>query len=128
VSWKTLPAWSPLIIAGAPVYSIDGRLAGGAWRRLGPRAALWDLRGYVLRRGTVVATLVIGGTLLIGSVLGGAVRDADRVTAPGPGDAPRNEVPGSPLPSEPGSRSPHHRHSQSPSASNSPTQGTTSSP
>ena len=38
VSWKTLPvydapdiiflaAWSPLIIAGAPVYSIDGRLA-----------------------------------------------------------------------------------------------------
>ncbi|WP_306321534.1 MULTISPECIES: DoxX family protein [unclassified Streptomyces] len=139
VSWKTVPAydapdiiylaaWSPLIIAGAPVYSVDGRLAGSAWRRLGPRAALWDLRGYVLRRGAVVGTLVIGGTLLIGSVLGGAVRDADRVTAPGPGDAPRNEVPGSPLPSEPGSRSPHHRHSQSPSASNSPTQGTTASP
>ncbi|MET8470317.1 DoxX family protein [Streptomyces sp. NPDC006422] len=141
VSWKTVPAydapdiiylaaWSPLIIAGAPVYSVDGRLAGSAWRRLGPRAALWDLRTYVLRRGTVVATLVIGGTLLIGSLLGGAVRDADRVTAPGPGDAPRNEVPGSPLPSEPGSRSPHHRHSQSPSASSSgaPTQGTTASP
>ncbi|MFZ3569046.1 DoxX family protein [Streptomyces sp. BH097] len=141
VSWKTVPAydapdiiylaaWSPLIIAGAPVYSIDGRLAGGAWRRLGPRAALWDLRNYVLRRGTVVATLVIGGTLLIGSVLGGAVRDADRVTAPGPGDAPRNEVPGSPLPSEPGSRSPQRQHTKSPSASssNAPTQGTTASP
>ncbi|WP_425831138.1 DoxX family protein [Streptomyces fractus] len=141
VSWKTLPAydapdiiylaaWSPLIIAGAPVYSIDGKLAGGAWRRLGPRAALWDLRGYVLRRGTVVATLVIGGTLLIGSVLGGAVRDADRVTAPGPGDAPRNEVPGSPLPSEPGSSAPKRQHTRSPSASSSdaPTQGTTSSP
>ena len=39
VSWKTVPrhdapdiiylaAWSPLIIAGAPVYSVDGRLAG----------------------------------------------------------------------------------------------------
>lgn len=39
VSWRTLPAydapdiiylaaWSPLIIAGAPVYSMDGRLAG----------------------------------------------------------------------------------------------------
>src|SRR3954471_5417760 len=38
VSWKTVPpydapdiiylaAWSPLIIAGAPVYSLDGRLA-----------------------------------------------------------------------------------------------------
>ncbi|MFD7297343.1 DoxX family protein [Streptomyces sp. NPDC059897] len=141
VSWKTVPAydapdiiylaaWSPLIIAGAPVYSIDGRLAGGAWRRLGPRAALWDLRNYVLRRGMVVATLVIGGTLLIGSVLGGAVRDADRVTAPGPGDAPRNEVPGSPLPSEPGSRSSQRQHTKSPSAStsNAPTQGTTASP
>lgn len=141
VSWKTLPAydapdiiylaaWSPLIIAGAPVYSIDGKLAGGAWRRLGPRAALWDLRGYVLRRGTVVATLVIGATLLIGSVLGGAVRDADRVTAPGPGDAPRNEVPGSPLPSEPGTSASQRQHTRSPSASssNAPTQGTTSSP
>ncbi|MEV5607855.1 DoxX family protein [Streptomyces sp. NPDC052225] len=137
VSWKTVPAydapdiiylaaWSPLIIAGAPVYSIDGRLASGAWRRLGPRAALWELRRYVLRRGTVVATLVIGGTLLIGSLLGGAVRDADRVTAPGPGDAPRNELPGSPLPSEPGRK--QHRAPKSPSASNSPTQGTTASP
>lgn len=49
VSWKTVPAydapdiiylaaWSPLIIAGAPVYSLDGRLAGEAWRTLGPRA------------------------------------------------------------------------------------------
>ncbi|MGY0024904.1 DoxX family protein [Streptomyces sp. YJ-C3] len=137
VSWKTVPvydapdiiylaAWSPLIIAGAPVYSIDGRLAGGAWRRLGPRTALWDLRRYVLRRGTVIATLVIGGTLLIGSLLGGAVRDADRVTAPGPGDAPRNELPGSPLPSEPGKK---QRQSTSPSAAeSSPTQGTTASP
>lgn len=48
VSWRTVPvydapdiiylaAWSPLIIAGAPVYSVDGRLAGEAWRKLGPR-------------------------------------------------------------------------------------------
>ncbi|MEU6392841.1 DoxX family membrane protein [Streptomyces sp. NPDC046939] len=137
VSWKTVPAydapdiiylaaWSPLIIAGAPVYSVDGRLAAGAWRRLGPRTALWDLRRYVLRRGTVIATLVIGSTLLIGSLLGSAVRDADRVTAPGPGDAPRNEQPGSPLPSAPGHK---QRHSQAPSASSSsPTQGTTASP
>ncbi|MEU8482116.1 DoxX family protein [Streptomyces sp. NPDC048641] len=134
VSWKTVPAydapdiiylaaWSPLIIAGAPVYSIDGRLAGGAWRRLGPRAELWELRRYVLRRGTVVTTVVVGLTLLIGSLLGGAVRDASRVTAPGPGEAPRNELPGSPLPSEPGRK--QHR-SQSPSASNTPTQGSTS--
>ncbi|MBO1337437.1 DoxX family membrane protein [Streptomyces sp. VRA16 Mangrove soil] len=139
VSWKTVPAydapdiiylaaWSPLVIAGAPVYSVDGHLASRAWRRLGPRATLWELRRYVLRRGTVVATIVIGLTLLIGSLLGGAVRDADRVTAPGPGDAPHNQQPGSPLPSEPGSTHRQERRSSSPSASNSPTQGTTSSP
>ncbi|GAB2993441.1 DoxX family membrane protein [Streptomyces pseudoechinosporeus] len=133
VSWKSVPAydapdiiylaaWTPLIIAGAPVYSIDGRLAGGAWRRLGPRADIWDLRRYVLRRGALVATVVVGLTLLVGSMLGGAVRDADRVVVPGPGEAPRNELPGSPLPEEPGK----DRRSESPSAANSPTQGATS--
>ncbi|CAM5536205.1 hypothetical protein SFUMM280S_03136 [Streptomyces fumanus] len=115
VSWKSVPAydapdiiylaaWSPLIIAGAPVYSVDGRLAGGAWRRLGPRADLWDLRRYVLRRGALAAFLVTGVTLLVGSLLGGAVRDADRIVVPGPGESPRNELPGSPLPQEPGER------------------------
>ncbi|MCX5333198.1 DoxX family protein [Streptomyces sp. NBC_00140] len=130
VSWKSVPAydapdiiylaaWSPLIIAGAPVYSIDGRLAGSAWRRLGPRSDLWELRRYVLRRGALVTAVVIGLTLLIGSMLGGAVRDADRIIVPGPGDAPRNELPGSPLPQEPGKRK------KAPSASTSPTQGAT---
>ncbi|MER7721075.1 DoxX family protein [Streptomyces flaveolus] len=115
VSWKSTPvydapdiiylaAWSPLIIAGAPVYSVDGRLAGGAWRRLGPRADIWDLRRYVLRRGALITFLVAGVTLLVGSLLGGAVRDADRVVVPGPGEGPRNELPGSPLPQEPGAR------------------------
>ncbi|WP_078916623.1 DoxX family protein [Streptomyces viridochromogenes] len=132
VSWKSVPvydapdiiylaAWSPLIIAGAPVYSIDGRLAGMAWRRLGPRSDIWELRQYVLRRGALVTVIVAGLTLLIGSLLGGAVRDADRVVVPGPGEAPRNELPGSPLPQEPG-----QRHKRTPSASNSPTQGATS--
>ncbi|WP_210577886.1 DoxX family protein [Streptomyces sp. GESEQ-4] len=133
VSWKSVPAydapdiiylaaWSPLIIAGAPVYSIDGRLAGGAWRRLGPRADIWELRQYVLRRGALIATVVIGLTLLVGSLLGGAVRDADRVVVPGPGEAPRNELPGSPLPQKPGTSA----QERTPSASNSPTQGATS--
>ncbi|MFH9709879.1 DoxX family protein [Streptomyces luteogriseus] len=132
VSWKSVPAyetpdiiylaaWSPLIIAGAPVYSVDGRLAGSAWRRLGPRADIWDLRRYVLRRGALVTAIVTGITLLVGSLLGGAVRDADRVVVPGPGEAPRNELPGSPLPGEPGKR-PEKR---TPSASSSPTQGAT---
>ncbi|WP_307135885.1 DoxX family protein [Streptomyces aurantiacus] len=133
VSWKSVPAydapdiiylaaWSPLIIAGAPVYSIDGRLAGEAWRTLGPRTEIWQLRRRVLRRGALVTAIVVGLTLLVGSLLGGAVRDSDRVVVPGPGEAPRNELPGSPLPEEPGAR----RDKQSPSASDSPTQGATS--
>nr|WP_189856486.1 DoxX family protein [Streptomyces poonensis] len=132
VSWKTVPAydapdiiylaaWSPLITAGAPVYSVDGRLAAGAWRTLGPRTDIWRLRRYVLRRGALVTTVVVGLTLLVGSLLGGAVRDADRVVVPGPGEAPRNELPGSPLPEESGPR--EHR---SPAASGAPTQGATS--
>ncbi|MER6916325.1 DoxX family membrane protein [Streptomyces sp. NPDC000594] len=111
VSWRTVPvydapdfiylaAWSPLIIAGAPVYSIDGRLAGEAWRTLGPRAELWELRRRVLRRGAVVATVVVGLTLLIGSMLGGAVRSTDMVTVPRPDQDPSNHLPGSPLPKD----------------------------
>lgn len=113
VTWKTVPAydapdiiylaaWSPLIIAGAPVYSVDGRLAGNAWRTLGPRSDIWELRRYVLRRGALVTALTVGVTLLVGALLGGAVRDADRVVVPGPGEAPRNNLPGSPLPGRPG--------------------------
>lgn len=109
VSWRTvaaydapdiiyLAAWSPLIIAGAPVYSVDGRLAGEAWRKLGPRSEIWDLRRRVLRRGGVVATVVVGLTLLIGSMLGGAVRSTEVVTVPGPNGVPTNQLPGTPLP------------------------------
>ncbi|MEU6418688.1 DoxX family protein [Streptomyces spiralis] len=128
VSWRTVPvydapdiiylaAWSPLIIAGAPVYSIDGQLAASAWRRLGPRSDIWALRRFVLRRGALLTVLVTGLTLLVGSLLGGAVRDADRVVVPGPGEAPRNELPGSPLPDRSGDR---QGNQKSPSASTSP--------
>ncbi|MEU2247458.1 DoxX family membrane protein [Streptomyces sp. NPDC019224] len=109
VSWRSvaaydapdiiyLAAWSPLIIAGAPVYSVDGRLAGEAWRKLGPRSEIRELRRRVLRRGTVVASVVVGLTLLIGSILGGAVRSTEVVTVPGPHGVPTNQLPGSPLP------------------------------
>jgi uncharacterized membrane protein YphA (DoxX/SURF4 family) len=129
VSWKTVPAyeapdiiflaaWSPLVIAGAPVYSVDGRLAGSAWRKLGPRSDIWELRAYVLRRGALVTAVTAGLTLLVGSLLGGAVRDSDRVVVPGPGEAPRNQLPGSPLPDEPGGR-----HRGTPAAPSVPTQG-----
>lgn len=118
VSWRTVPvydapdfiylaAWSPLIIAGAPVYSIDGHLAGDAWRRLGPRVALWDLRRRVLRRGTVLATVIAGLTLLIGSVLGAAVRASSTHDdkPPRPTVVPTNNLPGSPLPEVSGGNS-----------------------
>ncbi|MFG1810907.1 DoxX family protein [Streptomyces sp. NPDC049040] len=111
VSWRTVPvydapdfiylaAWSPLVIAGAPVYSIDGKLAGDAWRRLGPRVGLWDLRRYVLRRGAVLGTVIAGCALLLGSVLGAAVRATStpehRPTVPTA--PPVNSLPGVPLP------------------------------
>ncbi|MFE7751650.1 DoxX family membrane protein [Streptomyces sp. NPDC057428] len=111
VSWRSvatygvsdiifLAAWSPLVIAGAPVYSLDGRLAGEAWRTLGPRSEIRDLRRRVLRRGSAVATVVVGLTLLVGSMLGGAVRSSEVVTVPGPDSYPTNQLPGSPLPGE----------------------------
>ncbi|MYV70181.1 DoxX family membrane protein, partial [Streptomyces sp. SID2131] len=124
VSWKSVPvydsadiiylaAWTPLIMAGAPVYSLDGRLAGEAWRTLGPRADLLDLRRRVLRRGSLLAAVVVGLTLLVGSVLGGAVRSTEMVTVPGPNDDPINHLPGRPLqeprgdaPSKPASTAP----------------------
>ncbi len=125
VSWKTVPAydapdiiylaaWSPLIIAGAPVYSLDGRLAGEAWRTLGPRSEIWELRRRVLRRGAVMATVVCGLTLLVGSLLGGAVRSSTVVTVPGPGEAPSNYLPGRPLPQAPARQQPAQPQQQQP--------------
>jgi uncharacterized membrane protein YphA (DoxX/SURF4 family) len=99
-----LAAWSPLIIAGAPVYSLDGRLAAEAWRTLGPRSDIWQLRRRVLRRGAVFAAIAIGLTLLIGSSLGAAVRSAHTVRVPEPGEPPVNHLPGSPLPTPPGGK------------------------
>ncbi len=108
VSWRNGPAydtpdiilcaaWSPLIIAGAPVYALDARLATEAWRTLGPRAPLSELRRRVLRRGALMATLLIGVALLIGSMLGSAVRSAAFPEAPEPGQPPRNHLPGQSL-------------------------------
>ncbi|WP_030063835.1 DoxX family protein [Streptomyces natalensis] len=158
VSWRTVPAydapdiiylaaWSPLIIAGAPVYSMDGRLAGEAWRRLGPRVEVGELRRRVLRRGAVMTAVVAGLTLLIGSLLGGAVRSTTVAPVPRPGEPAINNLPGSPLP-RPGKKTTRPRHHFGngllhrrgtpsadaskraghgrPSASTSPTAGTTS--
>ncbi|WP_256105705.1 DoxX family membrane protein [Streptomyces sp. ODS05-4] len=139
VSWKNVPvyeapdfiflaAWSPLVIAGAPVYSVDGRLAGEAWRTLGPRSDLRDLRRRVLRRGGIMAAVVVGLTLLVGSVLGGAVRSTQMVTVPGPDGDPVNHLPGQVLPREQEQR---QRSSTSPDAATrrpEPTASTAGSP
>ncbi|WP_399087236.1 DoxX family membrane protein [Streptomyces sp. BBFR2] len=110
VTWRSVPAydapdiiylaaWSPLVIAGAPVYSLDARLAGEAWRRLGPRVDVGDLRRRVLRRGAAMTAVIAGLTLLVGSVLGGAVRSATVTSVPRPGEPAINNLPGRPLPS-----------------------------
>jgi uncharacterized membrane protein YphA (DoxX/SURF4 family) len=145
VSWRTVPvynapeiiylaAWSPLILAGAPMYSVDARLAGEAWRTLGPRAPLWELRRRVLRRGVFLVTLVGGGTLLVGALFGSAVRSSEVVTdQPGtPSPVPTNNLPGSPLPqpvfTHSGRYARHHPRSvASPSASTKPVSGLSSS-
>ncbi|WP_431962076.1 DoxX family protein [Actinacidiphila sp. bgisy160] len=126
VSWRTVPAydtpdiillaaWSPLVIAGAPVYSADGRLAGEAWRKLGPRAPLGELRRRVLRRGAVLATVLTGISLVVGATLGTAVRSTSpRSELPAPTDLPTNDLEGSPLPEVPGEKS--SRPSRTPSA------------
>ncbi|QMU79591.1 DoxX family membrane protein [Streptacidiphilus sp. PB12-B1b] len=91
VSWRSAPvydapeiiylaAWSPLLLAGAPLFSLDGRLAIEAWRRLGERAPVSRLRRRVLRRGFVIAVVVAGSTLLLGSAMGAAVRGSRTVT------------------------------------------------
>ncbi|MCX4748241.1 DoxX family membrane protein [Kitasatospora sp. NBC_01287] len=102
VSWRAVPvydtpdliflaAWSPLLIAGAPFASLDGRLALEAWRRYGPQAPK-AVRRRVLRRGTVVAVVVIGLTMLVGSLLGAAVRTGGR-PQPGPAQPPTDYGP-----------------------------------
>lgn len=136
VSWRTGPAydapdiiflaaWSPLLLAGAPLFSLDGRLAIEAWHRLGERTPVAVLRRRVLRRGFVVATVVIGCTLLLGSALGAAVRDhrigttmvPDEPGVPSGYPSPVYPSGGAQSSSGPGSTSPS---SAAPSASTSP--------
>ncbi|MDH6135356.1 putative membrane protein YphA (DoxX/SURF4 family) [Kitasatospora sp. MAA4] len=121
VSWRAVPvydtpdliflaAWSPLLIAGAPFASLDGRLALEAWRRYGTDAPK-AVRRRVLRRGTVVAAVVIGLTMLLGSMLGAAVRTGGR-PQPLPAKPPTDF--GTPL--WPATGAPHASGSAAPSA------------
>jgi uncharacterized membrane protein YphA (DoxX/SURF4 family) len=106
VSWRAVPvydapdllflaAWSPLLLAGAPLFSLDSKLASDAWRRFQPRPEVWQLRRRVTMRGLPIAALVIGLTLLLGAGLGASTRDQTQYRDPGmpaqrpaPGDRP----------------------------------------
>ncbi|MFJ3790546.1 DoxX family membrane protein [Kitasatospora sp. NPDC090091] len=159
VSWRAVPvydtpdliflaAWSPLLIAGAPFASLDGRLNLEAWRRYGSGAPA-ALRRRVLRRGAVVTAVVVGLTLLLGSMLGAAVRTGSRPhPAPakpatdygtpvwpsgGPSVAPGGQGPStspSHAPSRPASSTPSASAPASPSAaaSSTPPKAATASP
>ncbi|MEU9130279.1 DoxX family membrane protein [Kitasatospora sp. NPDC048540] len=126
VSWRAVPvydtpdliflaAWSPLLIAGAPFGSLDGRIALNAWRRYGSEAPA-ALRRRVLRRGAVVTAVVVGLTLLIGSMLGAAVRTGREQQAPvsPPTDFGSPMWPGNSAPATP---SPSHSPTPTPSPS-----------
>ncbi|WP_327067581.1 DoxX family protein [Kitasatospora sp. NBC_01302] len=142
VSWRAVPvydtpdliflaAWSPLLIAGAPFASLDGRLTLEAWRRYGPQQPR-AVRRRVLRRGSVVAVVVIGLTLLLGSLLGAAVRTGGTLQ-PGPaqpstdygtpvwpaatGGSAGPHAPGAPAPGAPSATKPSAAPSASPSGS-----------
>ncbi|GAA1094623.1 DoxX family protein [Kitasatospora arboriphila] len=132
VSWRSVPvydapdliflaAWSPLLIAGAPFGSLDGRIALDAWRQYGPEATQ-AIRRRVLRRSSVVAAVVVGLTLLIGSMLGAAVRTGGG-TGPAPVKPPTDY--GSPLWPGNGTGS---SQSSTPSPSPSPSRSTSPSP
>lgn len=142
VSWRAVPvydtpdliflaAWSPLLIAGAPFASLDGRLTLEAWRRYGPQQPK-AVRRRVLRRGSVVAVVVIGLTLLLGSLLGAAVRTGGSLR-PGPaepstdygtpvwpattGGSAGSHAPGAPAPGAPAATKPSVAPSATPSGS-----------
>lgn len=129
VSWRAVPvydtpdliflaAWSPLLIAGAPFGSLDGRIALEAWRRYGSDASA--VRRRVLRRGSVVTSVVVGLTLLTGSTLGAAVRTGRSQQIKPPTDYGTPMWPGNSTPSPAPSPSPKPSQSHAPSTSPSP--------
>lgn len=147
VGWRDVPvydapdmlylaAWSPLVIAGAPLFSVDSWLASEAWRRFQPRPGLWQLRRRVMLRGAPLVALVVGLTLLLGAALGASTRNQrDFPTtpmpkqSPAPSSSPSGSPHGSPYPSggptagQPGGAgdAPRHRSTRPQQSSPSPT-------
>ncbi|MFE5329512.1 TQO small subunit DoxD [Embleya sp. NPDC056575] len=81
-----LAAFSPLALAGAPMYSADAWLSLRTWR--GPIVTPVRARRRKLGYGSMLAFAGVGATLLAGSLLGGGHRhpdesDTGRVGEPG---------------------------------------------
>lgn len=70
-----LAAWSPLALAGAPMYSADAWLSLRTWR--GPIITPVRARRRKLGYGSMLACAGVGVTLLAGSLLGGGQRGLD---------------------------------------------------
>lgn len=82
-----LAAWSPLALAGAPMYSVDCWLSLRKWR--GPLTTPVRARRRKLGYGSIIAGLAVGTTLLAGALFGHPARDgsapgADETTVTGP--------------------------------------------
>ncbi|MEK8171414.1 hypothetical protein NKH77_24205 [Streptomyces sp. M19] len=68
----------------------------------------------MLRRGAMMAAVAAGLSLLFGSMIGGAVRSSQTVRMPNPNEAPRNNLPGSPLPGTSHGHTHKHRGTHGP--------------
>lgn len=82
-----LAAWSPLALAGAPMYSVDCWLSLRKWR--GPLTTPVRARRRKLGYGSIIAGLAVGTTLLAGALFGHPAREgsapgADETTVTGP--------------------------------------------
>jgi uncharacterized membrane protein YphA (DoxX/SURF4 family) len=88
-----LAAFSPLALAGAPMYSADAWLSLRTWR--GPIVTPVRARRRKLGYGSMLAFAGVGATLLAGSLLGGSHRHGDESDTGRPGGIVEPEAPGS---------------------------------
>ncbi|WP_436776932.1 TQO small subunit DoxD [Yinghuangia sp. YIM S09857] len=129
-----LAAWSPLALAGAPMYSVDCWLSLRNWR--GPLTIPVRARRRKLGYGSIIAGAGVGLTLLAGALFGHPA--APDTTLPA-GDTPETSVSGpatseetpqvpDPAVAPPPARQPGTPAAPAASAAPSATKGTTTSP
>ncbi|MCF2526904.1 TQO small subunit DoxD [Yinghuangia soli] len=96
-----LAAWSPLALAGAPMYSVDCWLSLRNWR--GPLTLPVRARRRKLGYGSIIAGSGVGLTLLAGALFGHPTAPDTTVTGPGEAETTVTGPPsGAPAPQAPG--------------------------